>query len=78
MAAMKEVNISEFKTRCLQIIEEVVETREPVVVTKYGKPVCQVIPYKPKPKSLFGISRDTIVIKDDIVSPIDIEWEAEQ
>lgn len=76
MAAMKEVNASEFKARCLQFIEEVAETREPLVVTKHSKPIYQVISYKPK--TLFGISRDRIMIKGDIVSPLDIEWEAEQ
>lgn len=75
---MKEVKASEFKARCLQLMDEVAETREPVVVTKRGKPVCQVIPYKPKPKTLFGISRDTIVIEGDIISPLDVEWEAAQ
>ncbi|ETX02807.1 MAG: prevent-host-death protein [Candidatus Entotheonella gemina] len=73
---MKEVKASEFKARCLQLMDEVAETREPVVITKRGKPICQLIPYRPKPKTLFGLSRETIVIKGDIISPIDVEWEA--
>jgi prevent-host-death family protein len=65
---MKAVKASEFKARCLQLMDEVAETREPVVVTPHGKPVCQVIPYKPKPKTLFGMSKDTITINGDIIS----------
>ena len=75
---MKGVKASEFKARCLQLMDEVAETREPLVITKHGKPVCQVIPYKPKPKTLFGMSKDTITIKVDIISPLDVEWEAKQ
>jgi antitoxin (DNA-binding transcriptional repressor) of toxin-antitoxin stability system len=57
-------------------MDEVAETREPIVITKRGQPVCQLMPYRPKPKTLFGISRKTLVIKGDILSPIDIEWES--
>jgi antitoxin (DNA-binding transcriptional repressor) of toxin-antitoxin stability system len=57
-------------------MDEVAETREPIVITKRGHPVCQLMPYRPKPKTLFGISRETLVIKGDILSPIDIEWES--
>ncbi len=74
---MREIKASEFKARCLQLMDEVAETREPVVVTKHGKPVCQLVPYKPKPKTLFGVSKETIAVKGDIISPIDVEWEAE-
>jgi prevent-host-death family protein len=75
---VKEVKASEFKARCLQIMDEVAETREPVVITKRGKPVCQLTPYRPKHETLFAMSTDTIVIKGDIISPIDVEWEAQQ
>lgn len=75
---MKEVKASAFKARCLQIMDEVAETREPVVITKHGRPMCQLIPYRPKPQTLFAVSKETIVIKGDIISPIDVEWEAQQ
>ena len=75
---MKEVKASEFKSRCLQIMDEVAETREPVVITKHGKPLCQLTPYRPKPRTLFGVSKETIVITGDILSPLDVEWEAQQ
>ena len=73
---LREVKASEFKARCLQLMDEVADTREPLVITKHGKPVCQFMPYRPKPNTLFGVNRETIVIKGDIISPIDIEWEA--
>jgi prevent-host-death family protein len=60
---VKHVKASEFKARCLQILDEVAETREPVVITKRGKPICQLTPYRPKPGTLFAMSKDMIVIK---------------
>lgn len=75
---MKEVKVSEFKARCLQIMDEVAETREPIVITKHGKPLCQLTPYRPKPHTLFAVSKETLIIQGDIISPIDVEWEAQQ
>ena len=39
---MKEVAISEFKAKCLGILEEVRKTRKPIRVTRFGKPVAEV------------------------------------
>ncbi|HEY4762441.1 MAG TPA: type II toxin-antitoxin system Phd/YefM family antitoxin [Candidatus Sulfotelmatobacter sp.] len=44
---MKEVAISEFKAKCLAILEEVQKTRKPIRVTRFGKPVAEVIPRSP-------------------------------
>jgi len=44
---MKEVAISEFKAKCLGILEEVQKTRTPIRVTRFGKPVAEVIPRSP-------------------------------
>src|ERR1035438_7675295 len=41
---MKEVAISVFKAKCLGILEEVRKTRKPIRVTRFGKPVAEVIP----------------------------------
>ena len=75
---MKEVKASEFKARCLQIMDEVAKTQESVVITKRGKPLCQLTPYRPRPRTLFAVSKETIRITGDIISPIDVEWEAQQ
>ena len=50
---------------------------EEIVITKRGRPVCRLTPYRAKPKSWFGVDRDIIQIHGDIVEPIDVEWEAE-
>ena len=73
----REIAAGEFKARCLQLMDEVARTRAPVVITKRGRPVAQLVPVsEPRPKSLFGYMRGTAKIVGDIVSPIDVEWEA--
>jgi prevent-host-death family protein len=65
----------EFKAKCLKLLDEVAEKRETLVITKHGKPVAQVVPIPPQ-ESLFGSMRGTGEILGDIISPIDVEWDA--
>lgn len=73
---MQTIKASEFKAKCLALMDEVARTGEPVLVTKNGKPVAELRPHRPRPKSARGVWKDRLVIKGDIVSPIDVEWEA--
>ena len=66
---MKTMAITEFKMHALQVIGEVAETREPVVVTKRGKPLAEIVPFaekKPSPGKL----AEALVFEHDIVSPL--------
>jgi prevent-host-death family protein len=75
---MKEVAISEFKAKCLSLIDQVQKTKKPLVITKFGKPVAEVIPPTPKPGGgWIGSMRDSMKILGDIVSPAtdENEWE---
>lgn len=77
---MKEIAISEFKAKCLGILEEVRKTRRPIRVTRFGKPVAEVIPPSP-PKAAgrqLGTLAGTMEIVGDIVGPISSwdDWEA--
>lgn len=35
---------SEFKARCLALIDQVGETRVPIVITKHGRPLAKLVP----------------------------------
>jgi prevent-host-death family protein len=72
----KTMSAAEFKARCLEVLDQVAERRQPVVVTKRGKPVAQVVPVVDKPKRLVGAMKGQIRILGDIVSPLNVEWEA--
>ena len=40
----KEITATQFKARCLRLLDEVAETGETLVVTKHGRPVARVMP----------------------------------
>ena len=72
---MKTVPAGKFKAKCLAMLDEVAQTHETVVVTKYGKPVAQVIPYVADRASEQNSLKGTVVYEADIVGPVDVEWE---
>jgi len=76
---MKEVAISESKTKCIAILDQVQQTKRPVRVTRFGKPVAEVIPPSPEAGAgdWIGSMKDTMKILTDIVSPATDEkdWE---
>ena len=75
---MKTMAISEFKTYALKVLNDVAKSQEAVVITKRGKPLAQVVPYrksvmKPTPGKL----ADVFVFEKDIITPLgEGMWEA--
>ncbi|MDI7775918.1 type II toxin-antitoxin system Phd/YefM family antitoxin [Asticcacaulis sp. EMRT-3] len=69
------IGAGDFKAKCLKLLDEVAETRRPLIITKHGKPVARLVPMPPK-KSLFGLMAGSVVYEGDIISPIDVEWDA--
>lgn len=51
---MREIKASEFKAKCLALIDEVSETGEAIVISKRGKIVARLEPYRSKPATLRG------------------------
>ncbi len=72
---MASIGAGEFKVKCLQLLDEVAATREPLVITKFGKPVGKLVPMPPQVK-LRGALRGSVLFEGDIVSPLENEWEA--
>ena len=73
----RTIKASEFKARCLQLMDEVADSGGEIIITKRGAPVAKLVPHRERPKSLFGADRGRMKIVGDIISPIDVEWEAE-
>ncbi len=76
-APERVIKASEFKAKCLKLMDEVAESGEEIVITKNGRPVSRLLPYRQRPKTLFGRDRDKLLILGDIGEPIDVEWDAE-
>jgi prevent-host-death family protein len=76
---MQEIAISEFKAKCLAVLERVRATKKPIRVTRFGKPVAEVVPPTSVEarSSWIGSMKDLTRIKGDIVSPAidEDEWE---
>jgi prevent-host-death family protein len=72
----RHIKASEFKAKCLALMDEVARTGDAVVITKNGKPVAELVPHRPRQKSARGILKNELFITGDIVSPIDVEWKA--
>jgi prevent-host-death family protein len=77
---MEQIAISKFKATCLSVLERVRKTRRPVLVTRFGKPVAQIIPPTPQARkdNWLGSMARTIKIQGDIVGPVSEpdDWEA--
>lgn len=80
VGSAETISISEFKARCLAILDRVKRTGRPVLVTRRGEPVALVVspPQVERRKSWLGCMAGTLQITGDVVSPAfdDEEWEA--
>jgi prevent-host-death family protein len=75
---MKKIAAGEFKARCLTLMEDVRSTREPIVITKRGKPVAKLVPVTSKKDDWIGRLNGQFKVTGDIVSPVVPleDWEA--
>ena len=73
---MNRIKASEFKAKCLSLMDEVARSGEPLVITKNGIPVATLVPYGEKRQSVAGLHAGAMRILGDIVSPLDEPWEA--
>ena len=67
---MKKMAAGEFKARCLTIMERVRTTREPVLITKRGRPIAKLVPAD-EPAEFLGRLQDIVKIHGDIESPVE-------
>lgn len=74
---MRSMAISTFKAHALEAIDQVAKTQEGIVITKRGRPLAQVVPYRgPTADAVPGRLADALVFEDDIVTPLGDEmWE---
>ena len=76
---METINAASFKATCLALLDKVEKTGQPILVTKRGKPVAQLVPVAPQGKRrLMGCMEGSAKIVGDIESPATpaSDWEA--
>jgi len=74
-AKPRQMPAGEFKAKCLSVLDQVQRTGKAVVVTKRGRPVAQLVPL---PSNDSGSLLGSLVHEDDLLSPIDAEWDARE
>lgn len=76
---MDTMPAGKFKATCLAVLDRVKRTGEPVLITKRGKPVAQLVPPpppEPPKKDTYGCMAGTAEILGDIVEPLgEDDWE---
>jgi antitoxin (DNA-binding transcriptional repressor) of toxin-antitoxin stability system len=76
---MKVIAAGEFKQTCLRLLEEVGQSREPILITKRGKAMAQLVPVDPERlEDWRGAMRDRGEVRGDLVAPAvePDEWNA--
>jgi prevent-host-death family protein len=75
---MKTIAAGKFKAHCLSMIEEVSATREPVLITKRGRPVAKLVAAEKNADNFIGRLEGIIQIVGDIESPVTPleDWDA--
>ncbi len=74
----REIGAADFKARCLELMDEVERLGIEIVITKHRRPVARLVPARQRVPALSGSMKGMIKIMGDIVSPIDVEWEADE
>jgi prevent-host-death family protein len=75
--SMKKIAAGEFKARCLALMEDVRSTRQPIVITKRGKPVAKLVPVETEKDDWIGRLKGMFQVVGDIESPIEPgTWES--
>ncbi len=75
---MEKISAGEFKAKCLRLLDDVQRQRKELLITKRGKPVAKLVPAGEPQAGFIGSMKGTMTITGDIVSPIDVKWEADE
>ncbi len=68
---MQEIAISEFKAKCLALLERVCKTKKPIRITRFGRPVADVFPPSPAGDADWvGSMAGSIEFLGDVVAPV--------
>jgi prevent-host-death family protein len=75
---MRKIPAGKFKASCLALMEDVRRTRNPVLITKRGRPVAKLVPADTSSDDFIGRLEGVVRIVGDVESPVEPpeSWEA--
>jgi antitoxin (DNA-binding transcriptional repressor) of toxin-antitoxin stability system len=68
---MKRMSLRTFSVRCLAVFERMQKTREPVLITRDGRPIAKLVPVDRVPRQFLGRLEGVVRIVGDIESPVE-------
>jgi len=75
---MTQISASQFKARCLSLMDEVASSGTVLVITKNGKPVAELHPCRGQRRaSPFGLHPQTRLL-GNVIAPLEEPWAALQ
>lgn len=73
---METISVSEFKAKCLRILEDISRQKKRIVITKRGVPLAELRSIEPQEEKKMPL-RETVTFVGDIISPVaEEDWEA--
>jgi prevent-host-death family protein len=68
---METIAVSKFKATCLAVLKRVKKTGRPILVTRFGKPIAEVVPPRPPATDAgwLGCMKGRARITGDVVGP---------
>ena len=75
MKPEKLVTATQFKARCLSLLESVRRTRQPLLVTRRGKPIAKISPPSACTAALYAL-KGSVLRQKDLVSPLPGAWDS--
>ena len=74
--AERAITATQFKAKCLGLLDEVAATGEDLIVTKNGHPVARVVAIVPPASLLRSVTQ--LVSDDELIAPLGEAWDAER
>lgn len=71
---MIRISASQFKARCLALLDDVAEGGSELVVTKRGRPVAKVVPVEKDASLRRSVTYN--VSDKELIAPIDVAWDS--
>ena len=75
--AARTIKASEFKAKCLKLMDEVADSGEEIIITKRGRPVAKLTPCRETPKIMVRVRPGHHQDPRRHHGPRGVEWEAE-
>lgn len=73
---MQSIQLSEFKARCLALVDAVASSGEVLIVTRDGRPVAEIHPYSGgRLNSPFGLHTEVQILGDVVSTHDEDDWD---